>query len=172
MPDKNVMEENYTEKETLEQMRDHEDAILEGLLAASSYASSEERKIDIVRDGKHFFSFSIRPLSEQELVDIRKKYTKYTKNKRTGTRVAEEVDTAKFRSSVIYNSTVPRDKAKLWDNKAVQEGLSRQGRTIINALDVIEAVLLPGEKDAIMEAIDEFGGYGTEELQVETVKNS
>ena len=85
--------------------------------------------------------------------------------------MAGELDAAKYRSSVIYNSTVEEDKEKLWDNKKIWEGLRAQGKTIVNALDVIEAVLLPGEKDKIMEMIDELNGYDNEDLKIQTAKN-
>lgn len=42
---------------------------------------------------------------------------------------------------------------------------------IINALDVIDAVLLPGEKDRIMEIIDDVNGFNNEEVKAETAKN-
>ena len=74
-------------------------------------------------------------------------------------------------ASIIYNSTVEEDQAKLWDNPKVKKGLEAQGKTIINALDVIEAVLLPGEKDRIMDIIDDINGYNSEEVQTETAKN-
>ena len=77
----------------------------------------------------------------------------------------------KYRSSLSYNATVAEDKEKLWDNKSVQEGLRRKGKHIINALDVIEAVLLPGEKERILEVIDELSGYGSESAQIDTAKN-
>ena len=85
--------------------------------------------------------------------------------------MAGELDAAKYRSSVIYNSTVEEDKEKLWDNKKIWEGLRAQGKPIVNALDVIEAVLLPGEKDKIMEMIDELNGYDNEDLKIQTAKN-
>lgn len=58
--------------------------------------------------------------------------------------------------------------------------MEQKGHTIVNALDVIEALLLPGEKDRIMEAIDRLGGYadddeeeiiGDEDKRIETAKN-
>lgn len=111
------------------------------------------------------------PISDEDAYAIRKKYTKYAKNRNRGVKVAEEVDMAKYRSSLIYNATVAEDKEKLWDNKSVQEGLRRKGKHIINALDVIEAVLLPGEKERILEVIDELSGYGSESAQIDTAKN-
>jgi len=40
-----------------------------------------------------------------------------------------------------------------------------------HALDVIDAVLLPGEKDRIMDIIDDVNGFNNEELKAETAKN-
>lgn len=171
MAENKVVEKDFTEEETIEQMRDSEESILEGLLAASDYVSGEEMEINVIRKGKTYFSFTIRPLSEEETADIRKKYTSYTRNRRTGVKVAEELDVAKFRSSIIYNSTIPEDREKIWNNKKLQEELRKRGKHIINALDVIDALLLPGEKSDIMDKIDELGGYNAEDAKVETAKN-
>lgn len=149
----------------------HEEDYISGLLDAAAYTEDEIKVIEIRRKGRLYFKFAIHPISEELLNDIRKKYTKYAKNRRQGIRIAEELDTPKYRASIIYNSTVESDKAKLWDNQKVQKGLEKQGKIIINALDVIEAVLLPGEKDRIMDIIDEINGYNNEDVQTETAKN-
>ena len=161
----------FEEKETREMIVERKEDFLEGLLEAAEDVDEETLQIDIIRNEKHYFSFSVHPLSEERLNAIRKKYTKYEKSRRAGIKVAGELDTAKYRSSVIYNSTVEEDKEKLWDNKKIWEGLRAQGKTIVNALDVIEAVLLPGEKDKIMEMIDELNGYDNENLKIQTAKN-
>ena len=144
---------------------------LTGLLDAAEDAEDETKKIEIVRNGKLYFAFSIHALADETLYEIRKKYTKYVKNKRTGTKVVEGVDNAKLRSSMIYNATIAEDQEKLWNNKQVQEALRRRGKHIINALDVIDAVLLPGEKENVLAVLDELSGYDTEETKVETAKN-
>ena len=77
---------------------------------------------------------------------------------------------------MIYNSTIPEDQEKLWDNKQLWEGLRKQGKYIVNALDVIDAVLLPGEKDRIMDELDQLGGYDEDspkemEEKIESAKN-
>ena len=90
--------------------------------------------------------------------------------------MGEDLDVSKFRSSMIYNSTIPEDHEKLWDNKRLWEGLRKQGKYIVNALDVIDAVLLPGEKDRIMDELDKLGGYDEDspkemEEKIESAKN-
>lgn len=69
------------------------------------------------------------------------------------------------------NATIAEDQEKLWNNKQVHEALRRRGKHIINALDVIDAVLLPGEKENVLAVLDELSGYDTEETKVETAKN-
>lgn len=175
-----VIEKDFTAEETRQQIRENENSLLEGLLAAADYAANEEMTFEIKRGGKFFFSFTVTPLSEETINNIRKKYTKVTKNRRAGIKVADELNVPKFRCSIIYNSTIDKDKAAIWDNKDLWRGLEQKGYTIVNALDVIEALLLPGEKDRIMEAIDRLGGYaddddeeiiGDEDKRIKTAKN-
>lgn len=166
------MTDEEVQEAIMEDMREHEDDYLRGLLDAADDAEEEEKELSITRKGRTFFKFSIHALSDEKLHDIRKKYTIYEKNRRTGSKVASGLDTPRFRSSIIYNATVGDDGKKIWDDVTVQEGLRRKGKIIINALDVIDAVLLPGEKDLILEKIDELSGYDPDESNVEKAKNS
>ena len=171
MANKDFMDPELTEEEKEDMIIKNEEDYLEGLLAAADDAANDIKKIDIIRNERKYFSFRIHSLSDEMLKDIRKKYTKYTKNRRQGIRVADELDLPKYRASLIYNSTTEEDQAKLWDNPAVKKGLEAKGICIINALDVIDAVLLPGEKDRIMDIIDDVNGFNKEELKAETAKN-
>ena len=171
MANKDFMDPELTEEEKKEMILENEDDYLEGMLAAAEDVAEDTQKIDIIRKGHKYFSFRIHSLPDEMLRDMRKKYTKYAKNRRQGIRVAEELDTPKYRASLIYNSTVGTDGNKIWDNPVVKKGLEQKGICIINALDVIEAVLLSGEKDRIMDIIDEFNGFNNEELKAETAKN-
>lgn len=170
MEDNKVLERDYTEEETEQQILENEGTLLDGLLAAADYASNEELTLNITRNGKRYFSFTVHPIPEEMMQEIRKKYTRYEKNRKNGMVISEELDVAKFRSSVIYNSTVEADKERIWNNKQLWEGLRKQGKNIVNALDVIEAVLLQGEKERIMKALDQLCGYDEEGL-IETAKN-
>lgn len=176
MENNKVLEKDYTAEETEQHILENENTLLDGLLAAAEYASNETRTIQIIRDGRHYFSFDIHPLPEDRIFEIRKKYTTYTKNRRAGIKVGEELDVSKFRSSMIYNSTVSEDQERIWGNKQLWEGLRKQGKHIVNALDVIDALLLPGEKDRIIDELDQLGGYGgdgPEEMaeKIESAKN-
>lgn len=170
-----IVGEDMTEEEVqeaiLEDMKENEDDYLRGLLEAADDAEEEEKELCVSRKGRVFFKFRIHSLSDEKLHDIRKKYTLYEKNRRTGSKVAVGMDTPRLRSSIIYNATVGENGNKIWDDVTVQEGLRRKGKVIINALDVIDAVLLPGEKDMILEAIDELSGFNNDESNVEKAKN-
>lgn len=135
------------------------------MLAAAAYKNDELRQIDIVRDGKLYFSFRVHALGEEEANKCRKKYTKYVRNKQIGIKFAEETDNAKFRSSLIYHATVEEDRTKLWDNQQVWEGLRKQGVLVVTALDVIESVLLGGEKDRVIDEINKLSGFDSENLE-------
>ena len=170
-------EEELTDDEKREEIRENEDSLLDRLLAAADYAANETMTLEIRRPDKNnpekmvkYFSFDVHPLSEDDLTKIRKKYTKYTRNRRGGQKVVEEIDLVKFKCSVIYNSTVEKDQERIWNNKKLWKGLEKQGHVIVNALDVIEAVLLPGEKEKIMDALDKLGGYD-EDNQITEAKN-
>ena len=165
-----VREETFSAEETKNQLRVKEDDFIAGMLSAAAYKSEEVSQIDIVRGGKLFFSFRIHALGEEEANKSRKKHTKYVRNKQIGVKFAEETDNAKFRSSLIYHATVEEDRNKLWDNKQVWNGLIAQGHQIVTALDVIEAVLLGGEKDRIIDEINKMSGFNSE--NIEEVENN
>ena len=165
-----VREETFSAEETKNQLRVKEDDFIAGMLSAAAYKSEEVSQIDTVRGGKLFFSFRIHALGEEEANKSRKKHTKYVRNKQIGVKFAEETDNAKFRSSLIYHATVEEDRDKLWDNKQVWNGLIAQGHQIVTALDVIEAVLLGGEKDRIIDEINKMSGFNSE--NIEEVENN
>ena len=164
-----VREEEFSEKETQGQLLTVENDFIAGMLAAAAYKTDEIVQFDIVRGGKLYFSFRIHALGEEEANKCR--------NKQIGIKFAEETDNAKFRSSLIYHATVEDDRTKLWDNQQVWDGLRKQGVLVVTALDVIEAVLLGGEKDRVIDEINKLSGFDSENLEEvenkmeETAKN-
>lgn len=158
--------EEMTQEEKNELTRRYEDDILGGLLAAASYKTDDEEtaKIEIVRNKTVVLSFRIRPLAEEEYLKARKENTVYKRNKSVGTRVADHVNTSAYRAQLIYDATVEEDREKIWDNRAAWQKLS-----VVNGIDLIEVVLKSGEKDAIIDKLDEISGY---QLSLEeTAKN-
>lgn len=146
-------------EETKNQLRIHEEDFIQGLIDAADYTSDETQPIEIARGGKVYFTFSIRPLSEEEYDRCKKKWTKYVRNKQFGMKLPEETNSIKYRAALIHTATVEADREKLWDNKKVWEALRNKGLQIMSGLDVIEYCLKAGEKDKVLDCIDALSGY-------------
>lgn len=157
-----VREEDFTEQETQMQIRQNEEDFIQGLIEAAGFAEDETQKIEIVREGRKYFEFRIRPLGAEEYEKCRRTHTKYVRNRRLGMKTPDETDRVKYQSDLIYKATVKEDRKKLWDNKKVWDSLVTKGKPIACGLDVIEYTLKAGEKDKIIEAIDILSGYDTD----------
>lgn len=159
--DRDVVTEEieWSEEESKQQMRVHEEDFIQGLIDAAGYAQNDTQRIEIVREGKLYFAFTIRPLSEDEYDRCKKKWTKYVRNKQFGMKLPEETNSVKYRDALIYTATIKEDQDKLWDNKRIWEALRDKGLQILSGLDVIEYCLKAGEKDKVLECIDSLSGY-------------
>lgn len=157
---------SVTPEEKREAYRKYENDILGGLMAAANYKKGDDqcKKVEIVRGGEVCFTFRVRPLGEDEYRKSLERNTKYVKNKAVGIRVPEKTDQTRYRSELIYRATVPEDQAKLWDNHAAQVQLD-----VVTGIDLIDKVLMAGEKNAVCELLDEISGYDSS-LE-ETAKN-
>lgn len=158
------MEHTPTPEEAQAEARANEDDLLTGLLAAASYKDDEDENVEIVisRRGKDLFSFRIHPLSEDDFTRCRKRCTKYVKSKsQAGIRVPEEVDTVKYRCMLIYEATVPEDRAKVWDNKKLWKA-----KDLATGIEAVDILLKAGEKNAICEKLDAISGYELTEEEV------
>lgn len=171
-------EKDFTAQETNNQIKQSEQDFISALLDAAEDKNEKTKTEEIRRHGKLYFSFGVHGLSEEEAFEARKKYTKYVKNKSTGIRVPTETDTNKFHSALIYMATSDEDRAKIWDNKQLREALVVKGYQIVSYHDVMEAILLAGEKGKIIDDINELSGFDTEETESaelereEEIKNS
>ncbi len=154
-----VKEYETNEEETNALIRSNEEDFIQGLIEAAEFVSEETQCIEIIREGKLYFAFCIRPLSSEEYEKCRKKHTKYVRNKQLGMKMPEDTNRVKYQSAIIYQATVDEDREKLWDNRKVWKALNAKEDRIINGLDVIECTLKAGEKDKILEAIDKLSGY-------------
>ena len=153
-----------TEEELQAEARANEDDLLAGLLAAANYKADEDETVKIVisRKGKDLFSFRIHPLGEDDFNRCRKRCTKYVKSKtQGGIRVPEEVDTVKYRCMLIYEATVPEDRAKIWDNKKLWKA-----KDLATGTEAVDLLLKAGEKNAICEKLDTISGYELTEEEV------
>lgn len=154
-----VREYETNEEDTKTLIRANEEDFIQGLIDAAEFASEETQRIEIIREGRLYFAFNIRPLSSQEYEKCKKKHTRYVRNKQLGMKLPEDTDRIKYQSAIIYEATVEEDREKLWDNRKVWDALNAKKDRIMNGLDVIEYSLKAGEKDKILEAIDKLSGY-------------
>lgn len=169
---KNTMPELFDEQPdgmeqpTQEQILMSESELLRGLIEAGNEKDSEAsyERIQIKRGGKLKFEFRIRPISEEESLACHDHATKFAPRKRGQPKRKIETNMSKFRSWLIYTATVDEDRAKLWDNKQAQQAFN-----VLQGVDVIDCVLLSGEKDRIIDRINEISGYDDE--ADETAKN-
>lgn len=115
------------------------------------------------------FSFFVRPLTEEELKDCRRKATKRRPDPRGRQFGMIELETDYFRvkSYKIIAATVDKGQGILWKNKKLKDSLN-----LIDDVDVVETVLMAGEKNRISDIIDEISGYGEDDFTLEdTAKN-
>lgn len=165
-----VEEREFEEEESKAQVRFNEDDLIAGLLEAADFAALETKNIEIARAGKVLFTFKIRPLSADEINTCRNRATKYVRNKQLGIKMPEDTDSVKYRAMIIYTATVDEDKKKLWDNHKVWEGLEKKGKVVVTGYEVVDHCLKAGEKDKVIEAIDELSGFENNNLE-EVAKN-
>ena len=165
--------ENHTtfDYEEVKELPSNEDEMIAGLLDAAAFKKDDnlQKKIEIRRNGKLLFSFFVRPLTEEEIQGCRKKATKRRPDPRGRQfgMIDVETDVIKLRSYKIIAATVDKGQGILWKNKKLKDKLN-----VIDDVDVVEAVLMGGEKDWISDVIDEISGYGMNELSLEdTAKN-
>lgn len=153
-----IQDADLTEEEAKAQLRTYEGDILKGLLAAADFRDDEDNvvPIEIARNGVVLFTFRIRPLSEEEYNLCKEKNTKYVRNKQLGIKFPEDTNATRYRSQLIYEATVEEDRAKVWDNKEAWRALN-----VLNGIDLIDKVLLAGEKDAVLNKIDDISGYSS-----------
>lgn len=170
---KNTMPEQYDGNEagvavpvSQEEILLNEEALLRGLIEAGKEKDDENtyRQILIKRGGIPKFMFRVRPVSEEESIACREHATKFAPRKKGQPKREIETNAAKFRSWLIYTATVNEDRAKLWDNQKAQEALD-----VLQGVDMIDAVLLSGEKDRVIDVINEISGY--DDGFEETAKN-
>lgn len=165
-----VEDVEFTEEETKTQLRINEEDLIQGLIEAADALIQETQRIEIAREGKVFFSFRIRPLSEREYDKCKKRHTKYVRNRTLGMKMPDETDQEKYRAALIYEATVKEDRDKLWDNKKVWDAFIARGLQVVTGYDVIIFALKAGEKEKVLEAIDKLSGYDNNNLE-EVTKN-
>ena len=149
---------------------DAESDFVDGLLAAANYKEDIRQEIEIKMEGKVYFSFFIRSISDTELNLARKKARKMMPNptNRKLPMIEKEFDNTMFYNWIIYLATTDEYREKVWNNAAVKKAYN-----IIDPSETVDILLMTGEKSAIVDVIMELSGMNDENvLPVEdAVKN-
>lgn len=159
------MSETMENKKNLpgqEEVLENEATLLQGLMEAAGYKDDKSfrRKIEIRRGEKVLFSFTVRPLSEEEEIGCSRKATPKVKN-RSGIPVDGKMDVPAFRSWKIYTATIDEDRKRVWDNPDF-----KKAKNLITAVEVIDSLLRSGDKDMVLAVIDEISGSGMNNSEV------
>lgn len=141
-----------------EELNRTEEDLLTSLLECANFQADESliKTIHIQRGGKHMFSFRVHPLSEDDILKARKKATTYAPNPagKNLPKIEKDYNPVLMRCHKIYMATVKEDQKKIWENKKLMDQLD-----IMTGPEVVDKLLLAGEKDAVIETIDEISGY-------------
>lgn len=169
-------EEQSTEPLAQEALRSAEISILDGMLLAAKERESATQVIEIARDGKARFAFRIRAVTEEENEEALETATRYKRDKRLPSPVPIGEDRYKYRSLLIVKATVAfcekdgageyRDVESMWND----EGLRKQWN-LAATHEVVDKVLLPGEKERVVDRISDLSGFDLAEDPVDTAKN-
>ena len=163
------MSENTNNLPSKEEVLSSEDMLLRGLMEAGNFKNDEayRRKIEIKRGDRTLFSFTVRPLDEEEEIRCFRSATPQLPNPngKHWPKIDGKTDTAKMRSLKIYTATIDEDKKLIWDNPAFKQKLG-----VITATEMIDKCLRTGDKDAVLAIIDEISGNGSGNSSIEEGK--
>lgn len=130
--------------------------LVEGFLKAAEDIEETLTPIRIERNGKLFFMFHIHPISATDMRTAQKRATTYIPDPRSRKlpKIEKEKNRVTYESYLIYLATCKADREKLWDNAELRKKLD-----VMEGFELIDKALLPGEKDSIIDVINEISGY-------------
>lgn len=156
--------------EKTRELLENEETILRdvgGVLEAMETVT-EYKVFDVIRNGKKLFSFRVRGLDDSEFEKCRDQATKAVKDRRFGSiAVPKEFNSAKFNSLLICLATHPEDTKAIWDNKKLWEQAN-----VLSGWQLVDKVLKPGEKDRVIDLIEELSGFTDENNDAETMEGT
>ena len=81
--------------------------------------------------------------------------------------IVKEINEVAYQSYLIYLATTVEDKKKYWDNPTFRDKFG-----VMESYELIDKVLLPGEKAQVLDVIDTLSGYGFSDLDNEEEEGS
>lgn len=151
-----------------ENRKEAEYNLLEGLLKAAEYKTSEENivEVEMKRNGVFLFSVHLHPISDRDAKFARKKATKMITNPAGAKypKIEGEFDGSVFNSWLIYLATTDEDQNKIWGNSKI-----KQMYGAVNNVDTIDVLLTIGEKSKLAETVMEISDMADDEDGEETM---
>lgn len=158
--------ENLGIDESLSQTEEFD--MVAGFLKAGEVFNEVVQPIEIRRNGTPLFKFNIHPYTQEQLEAAQNKATTKGKNPKGPKypKIVTKYDSKVAESYLIYLCTTEEDKAKFWDNQQFKDHYN-----VIEGYELIDKVLLPGEKQYVMELLDTLGGYAGDDDEEEKTEN-
>lgn len=133
--------------------------IIANFLKAAEMVETVTKKIEIKRNGELLLRFRIRAVTGPDMRRAQKAATSYIPNpKMKKLKVESDRNQVIYESYLIYLATVEEDKKNYWDNQKLKEKFD-----VMQGYELIDKVLLPGEKDAVLDQINILSGYNLED---------
>lgn len=139
---------------------------LEGMFAAAEEAQGEVFPIDVVRRGKKFFSFDVRPLGIKDFDRLEKSNQVFERDPKRGAKKLVDFKTEDFLAMIIFEATTPEHKKEYWSNPEVRKRYGTIG------FQSIPQFLKAGEIEEIAAYIERISGRDNELKLGDTLKNS
>lgn len=141
--------------------------IMANFLKAAEMVEKETKTIEIRRKGELLLRFKIRAVTGPDMRRAQKAATTYIPNpKMKKLKIESDRDQVVYESYIIYIATVEEDRKKLWDNTALKQKFN-----VMQGHELIDKVLLPGEKDAVIDQINTLSGYNTDDEGEEEISH-
>lgn len=149
---------------------------ISGFFRAAELITENIQPITIQRDGVKLFEFSVHALTGNDARAAKKKASTRIPNpmNKKLPPIVKEINEVAYQSYLIYLATTVEDRKKYWDNPTFRDKFG-----VMEGYELIDKVLLPGEKTQVLDVIDTLSGYGfsdldneeEEESDTETAKN-
>lgn len=148
---------------------------ISGFFRAAELITENTTPIVIQRDGVKLFEFSVHALTGNDARTAKKKASTYmpNPNNKKLPPIVKEINEIIYQSYLIYLATTAEDRKKYWDNSVLRDKFG-----VMEGYELIDKVLLPGEKAKVLDEIDTLSGYGfsdmdeeEEDNEIETAKN-
>ena len=149
--------------------------MIAGFLKAGDVFEEVVQPIEIRRGGKPLFKFHVHPYTQEQLEAAQNKATTKGKNPKGAKypKIVTKYDSKIAESYLIYLCTTDEDKKTFWDNPQFKDHYN-----VIEGYELVDKVLLPGEKQYVIELLDALGGFAGDdeeaknENDIDFAKNS